>query len=329
MHLEDIVTTAVLAARAAVSVLLPRQALDTSPTQSQMKPHGDLEQYRKYVTGNLNGTTLIVPIPLTRAREILPKEYEFLDGAAWQSMLPDFPSDKYPLMVTAVYDHDVGSKGYGVSTSDFHRASFEFPFVDRLGDRYSAFRWTGTMMITANHIAVRGARLYGITAIPSLFEPLNDAYAGESDGEATFYAESKAEQGKSMLSIRSWPHLHNIPYPIEFIRNVTNQPTFGGPRHCDRYIRLFNTSLTENDAFAPVPVTADIKAQLAPVTASEDAVEYRGVYGWRLSTAFVEPIHPWKCDQLAGYAGTGPGDSSPPGPPKELRREPFSSDEMR
>lgn len=70
------------------------------------------------ISGNLNGTTMIVPIPLSTAREVIPEQYGILEDA-WREWLPSFPSDMYPMMAVAVHDHDLQFPAYNVSPPDF------------------------------------------------------------------------------------------------------------------------------------------------------------------------------------------------------------------
>ncbi|RDA90376.1 hypothetical protein CP533_5640 [Ophiocordyceps camponoti-saundersi (nom. inval.)] len=262
-------------------------------------------QWPARVTGNLNGTTIIVPIPFELARKVIPSEYEIL-SRAYQSLLPSLPRDRYPMMVSALYDHDVMLKDANLSLADFSRAAFEFPFVDRLHDGYSSFRWTGTMLITAGSEAIKGSEGYGIRVHPATFDPECDAYKGQGKGLTTFAA--KASKGERFLSLSSRPDYDYVPYPLDFIRNITNQPAFATSDHqCDNYIRLFNTSLSEAP-FKPTPVRADVSARLDPLASGGGEHRWYDVYGWRLSTAFVEPPLPVACESLKGYSGTGPGD---------------------
>ncbi|RCI14795.1 hypothetical protein L249_6476 [Ophiocordyceps polyrhachis-furcata BCC 54312] len=274
---------------------------------SQSSANPISSQWPTRVTGNLNGTTIIVPIPFPLARKVIPSEYEILQRA-YQSLLPGLLTDKYPMMVSALFDHDVMLKSADLSLVDFSRAALEFPFVDRLRDGYSSFRWTGTMLITEGSEAINGSEGYGIRVHPARFDPVCDAYKDQGTFTAT------ASKTGSFLSLSSQPDYDHVPYPLDFIRNITNQPAFATSDHeCDNYIRLFNTSLTETP-HGPVPVRADVKARLGPLTSGEGEEEeeeeqrWDDVYGWRLSTAFIEPPLPVSCQSLQGYSGTGPGD---------------------
>ncbi|RDA83012.1 hypothetical protein CP532_4397 [Ophiocordyceps camponoti-leonardi (nom. inval.)] len=269
-------------------------------------------QWPGWVTGNLNGTTIIVPIPFQLARKVIPSEYEILQRA-YQSLLPGLPAGRYPMMVSALFDHDVMLESANISLVDFSRAALEFPFVDRLRDGYSSFRWTATMLITEGSEAINGSQGYGIRVHPATFDPSCDAYKGRDKSSTTFTA--TASQTGRFLSLSLRPDYDYVPYPLDFIRNVTNQPTFATSDHeCDNYIRLFNTSLTQTPHM-PVPVRADVRARLDPLASGggggdgeEEEQRWTDVYGWRLSTAFIEPPLPVSCQSLQGYSGTGPGD---------------------
>lgn len=73
-------------------------------SQSQPNPVADL--YPNDVTGTLNGTITILPIPMTLARGIIPAQYNILTQA-YRSMLPDLPADMYPAVLQVVHDHDL------------------------------------------------------------------------------------------------------------------------------------------------------------------------------------------------------------------------------
>lgn len=81
---------------------------------------------------------------------------------------------------------------------------------------------------------------------------------------------------------------------------------FATPKICDNYKRLFNTSLSAAP-FEPVPVKATLSAKLEPFPEEHT---WKNVFGWRFSTAFLEPPVGTECKLLQGYRGTGLGDSS-------------------
>ncbi|KAI1772955.1 hypothetical protein F4818DRAFT_443840 [Hypoxylon cercidicola] len=259
--------------------------------QSLDSPNQHSQLYPDVVTGNLNGTTLIVPIPLETARGIIPHEYEIAEQA-YRELLPSFPDGMYPMMAQIVHDHDIRVVSLNASLADFSRASFEFPFIDILGDGHSSFRWTGTFLITdSNELAISGAESYGMTVHPAIFDPLCDAFVPTSDGAMYAHSQSNDTTGSRFMTLQTEPSGSVVPYPLDFMMNVTNQPVFANDQMCDYYLRLFNTSLTTGET-APVPVVGSVRANLEPFAAPQS---WDGVYGWRLATPFLEPLGPSAC----------------------------------
>ena len=170
------------------------------------------------------------------------------------------------------------------------------------------------MLITAgNEVAIEGSEGFGVTVHPSVFDPSCDAYALLSDDEdgMTHYLRGRSEDGAALdrfVSIATAATADGTdPYGIAFLKNITNQPVFANDTAiCDNYQRLFNTSLTlpPNE---PVPVRGRVAARLEPFVDDDneditwDWVE--GVFGWRVSTGFLEPPVPSNCADLKGYSG--------------------------
>jgi hypothetical protein len=132
-----------------------------------------------------------------------PAEFEGLIDHDVQSLIPGFPADMYPAEFEGLMDHDVQAMGIRIpdfqvcvqtnasaSTADrtiVQRVALRFPFVDRLNDGYSCFRYTAPQLITAtNLIALGGSIMYGKT-LPGTFEPSCDAYASEDGDVSTTY----------------------------------------------------------------------------------------------------------------------------------------------
>ncbi|KAI0835136.1 hypothetical protein F5Y06DRAFT_139584 [Hypoxylon sp. FL0890] len=252
---------------------------------SQDAPNELARKYPELVSGNLNGTTLIVPISLETARQVIPKEYGIVEKA-YRELLPSFPAGMYPMMAQIVHDHDLQLPAYNATLADFSRASLEFPFIDIFGDGRSSFRWANTFLISAeNRLAIEGAEGYGVTVHPSTFDPPCDAYKAESL-DAT-YARAQGSNG-SFMTIETKTHREHVPYSLDFMRNITNQPVFANAQNCDYFVRLFNTTLTEG----AVPVVGTVKANLEPFV---QAQSWDGVYGWRMATPFLEPPRPAEC----------------------------------
>lgn len=81
-------------------------------------PNAIFEDHPFEVSGNLNGSTIIIPISLETAREVIPAEYEIIEGA-YRKLLPDFPDGMYPMMVVTVHDHDLRLPFLNLSVPDF------------------------------------------------------------------------------------------------------------------------------------------------------------------------------------------------------------------
>lgn len=282
-----LIAATIRGAASSQALLLPPRA----DCQSLDSPNQHSQLYPGYATGNLNGTTLIVPIPLQTAREVIPDEYEIAE-AAYRELLPSFPAGMYPMVAQIVHDHDIRVSSLNASLPDFSRASLEFPFIDIFGDGHSSFRWAGTFLITAsNELAIEGAESYGITVHPATFDPPCDAYIHTLDGTMYAHSQSNDTAASKFLTIDTEPSVWNVPYPLDFIMNVTNQPVFANPQLCDYYLRLYNTSLTTGET-APVPVVGNVRTNLEPFTTPQS---WDGVYGWRLATPFLEPLGPSVC----------------------------------
>jgi hypothetical protein len=80
---------------------------------------------------------------------------------------------------------------------------------------------------------------------------------------------------------------------------VTNQPSFGNGSSCDNMIRFFNTSITTGNN-APVPIKGHVK--LASADVLPEPTTFRGVYGFKADTAFIENNY-LPCASLKGYGG--------------------------
>lgn len=93
---------------------------------SESSPNPHALEYPSFVSGNLNGTTLVVPIPLPTARRVIPAEYGILEHAYRAMLPPSFPADAYPMMAVGVHDHDIQFPLYDIRTPDFS-VSYRMP----------------------------------------------------------------------------------------------------------------------------------------------------------------------------------------------------------
>ena len=173
------------------------------------------------------------------------------------------------------------------------------------------------MLITAgNEVAIEGSEGFGVTVHPSVFDPSCDAYALLSDDEdgMTHYLRGRSEDGAALdrfVSIATAATADGTdPYGIAFLKNITNQPVFANDTAiCDNYLRLFNTSLTLSPN-EPVPVRGRVEARIEPFVDGDDDGSngtswtwQDGVFGWRVSTGFLEPPVPSSCADLKGFSG--------------------------
>lgn len=83
----------------------------TCTTESQPNPIAG--QYPNDVTGTINGTTALIPIPYSVARSMIPSQYGILTKA-YQSLIPNLPPNTFPAFLEAVLDHDVQMSGLGI-----------------------------------------------------------------------------------------------------------------------------------------------------------------------------------------------------------------------
>lgn len=81
-------------------------------------PNPIARDYPTQASGNLNGTTLIVPIPIAEARKVIPEAYAIRTDA-YRELLPDFPEDMYPMMAVGNLDHDVQFPAFALRQPDF------------------------------------------------------------------------------------------------------------------------------------------------------------------------------------------------------------------
>lgn len=79
-------------------------------TTVESSPNPIATLYPGNVTGTINGTLAVVPIPYAEARSIIPSQYGILVNQ-YESILPGFPAGFYPLIIRAILDHDIIFEG--------------------------------------------------------------------------------------------------------------------------------------------------------------------------------------------------------------------------
>ncbi|GIZ41887.1 hypothetical protein CKM354_000517500 [Cercospora kikuchii] len=288
----------------AAAILSTTTALPGLLCKTQSQPNPIAKDRPTEVTGTINGTSAIVPIPYDVARSVVPAQYGIL-REAYEKLIPGFPKDMYPAEFEGLLDHDVQS--FGIKIPDFQRMALRFPFVDRLNDGYSCFRYTAPQLVSvSNPVAIAGSTAYGKT-IPATFDPPCDGYA--NDKTASTYLSGYAVPESKLLGSEPTFDSHfrsvaSIPYSQKLLVNITNQPSFGsGLPVCDNYITLYNTSVTQG-RFAPVPVQGELKVE-PPYYPHKTTLK---AWGYRMDNAFIEKNNV-PCESLKGYGGTGLGDS--------------------
>lgn len=166
------------------------------------------------------------------------------------------------------------------------------------------------MLITAgNEVAIGGSEGFGVMVHPASFDPPCDAYAyldaGSQlpNGMTHFF---RANASSKLINIQTAPFQHE--YDLGFLKNITNQPVFANDTTiCDNYQRLYNTSLTQ-PPHEPTPVRGRVEARIEPFHNDDDDSEGTqiwedGIFGWRISTGFLEPPVAANCESLKGFTG--------------------------
>jgi hypothetical protein len=85
------------------------------------QPNPIASQYYNSATGVLNTTLAIIPIPIAKARKIIPPQYGILEKA-YRALLPDFPHGMYPVFMQAGHDHDIHFQDFGIPDFNVSRA---------------------------------------------------------------------------------------------------------------------------------------------------------------------------------------------------------------
>ena len=105
---------------------------DTCLTQSQPNPIA--EQYPDLPTGTLNTTLAIIPIPLKKAKSILPPQWRIIERA-YRELLPDFPKDMYPVFLQAGRDLDIRVASFDYHGPDFSVGRIALPSIHNEGSK--------------------------------------------------------------------------------------------------------------------------------------------------------------------------------------------------
>ena len=108
MHLSLLIAAVLLAVCNAASqnLLCTAPDLPGLPSTVESSPNPIATLYPEHVTGTINGTIAVVPIPYLDARNIIPSQYGILTHQ-YESILPGFPAGHYPLIIRSILDHDI------------------------------------------------------------------------------------------------------------------------------------------------------------------------------------------------------------------------------
>jgi hypothetical protein len=98
------------------------------------------------------------------------------------------------------------------------RVALKFPFVDRLNDGSSAFKYAPPQLISAtNLVALLGSAIYGDT-VAAAFDPPCDAYARGGQNETYMRAYSVADLlllNTKPVADMSFRTAESVPYGLE------------------------------------------------------------------------------------------------------------------
>ncbi|CZR50661.1 uncharacterized protein PAC_00535 [Phialocephala subalpina] len=275
-------------------------------SRSESSPNPISSIYPNNITGTINSTLTVVPIPYTLARSIIPAEYGILTKA-YHSLLREFPSDSYPLVIRGALDHGVGLYAFNFSLADFQSIHILYPFVDLLGDGYSSFTYNKYLLISNGSQAIAGANASGSIVPPAIFQPDLEAYAFAPSSTDEIFLSAYTNLSTTQPAVTTaFKLLKQVgPWPVSFFKNVTNQPIFTDGLSCDNQITLFNTSLSIGKN-APVGIRGKISI-MAPYFPEEDCEAFDDVYGIKVDIAFIENTG-MNCSDLKGWHATGSGD---------------------
>jgi hypothetical protein len=301
----------------ALALAVSRTSSSSPPPPARRSLASDpiASEYPSKVTGTINGTTAVIPIAYALARSLIPSQYAILTAqyAAFLSAFPQYAgtgsASFYPLVLETDLDHDVQADGLVIP--DFSSARITFPFVDLLGDGYSAFRYSPTIFLGPNILEAGASLLYGQDVVISTFSPASDPYAGvlgATDGSYSFNVSSFSllnliPPPEALVTTRYRPvESGTVTPPLEFYANVTNQPIFAaGAVLCDNMVRYYNTSISTGSLS---PVNVQGSTYIAASYVGSGALSQEGVFGLRSDSAFIENNYQ-SCSSLQGYTYTG------------------------
>ena len=259
--------------------------------------------YPNLPTGLINSTISVHLVSYAYARALIPSQYPILTAAYARFGIP---ASKYPIIIETVIDHDIRQEGIN-GISDFSSLRVEFPFIDRLSDGFTSFRFLRYIYLPPTvPIAIEGAEGYGEIVLPSFFDPPGAGYTITPRGLVSFkvYDAGVVNEtvkptlvGHALFEFSSDP-TNIAPFPLAFYQNVTRQPMFSiNSAVCDNQIRFWNTSVTIGSAdVRPRSIFGSVK--LSPPVVPKEIV-FAEAFGVVAATAFTEDNYV-SCESLQG-----------------------------
>ncbi|MCJ1233405.1 hypothetical protein MMC14_001361 [Varicellaria rhodocarpa] len=259
--------------------------------------------YPDLPTGLINSTISVHLVSYAYARALIPSQYPILTTAYARFGIP---ASKYPIIIETTIDHDIRYEGIN-AVSDFSAFHVEFPFIDRLSDGLTSFRFLRYLYLPPTvPIAIEGAEGYGEIVLPSFFDPPDAGYTITPRGLVSFkvYDVGVVNEtvnlplvGHALFKFTSDP-TNIAPFPLAFYKNVTRQPQFSiNSTVCDNQIRLWDTSVTIGSAdVRPRSIFGSVK--LSPPVVPKETV-FAEAFGVVAATAFMEDNYV-SCESLRG-----------------------------
>jgi len=120
------------------AAFITAQSIATQPQPCivESQPNPIAKQYPDLPTGTLNMTLLIIPIPLTTARKLVPAKWPILEHA-YRALIPSLARNSYPVLVQGGIDHDIGLEALDIHLPDFSVSSPSSPSSSSLLDSVS------------------------------------------------------------------------------------------------------------------------------------------------------------------------------------------------
>lgn len=123
------------------------------------------------------------------------------------------------MYLSIFHDHDLRVNNR-TAVPNFFRASLVFPFIDRLRNNRSSFRYGGIILVSVNQVVEVNEPKLQRTVIGS-FEPACDAYAADEEGEEgrvyvkAWSGDGEREEGRTSFDVRVRPIVGEPTYSFD------------------------------------------------------------------------------------------------------------------